>query len=211
MSHPTDHIIGLTLRSAGVAALALAIVACGTDNAGGVGEGGSAVDESPSPPVEATSTPSSESSTSAEPEPTPSSAAAADPSAEAGADDGSGQVSYVEFGDVRYEAESMECSRNDGGFEYGADATGPYSGMVTIAGVFGVGEADNPPDLVTVTFDAGEGGQWSAMSEVQGFSVGSLSDASYDASGASGEGVFAFHLGGDVDSATEPGRFEFFC
>ncbi|MFW7414334.1 hypothetical protein [Demequina sp. SO4-18] len=211
MSHPPDHIIGRTFRAAGAVALVLALAACGTDDSAEVGAGGSEISESPSPTADTTSTPAPEEPASPEPEPTPTGGGAVAPSAEAGADSGSGQVSYVEFGDVRYEAESMECSRNDGGFEFGGDATGPYAGMVTIGGVFGVGSAEDPPDVAFAMFDAGDSGQWSAMSEVGGFSIGSLSGVSYDAAGASGEGTFAFHMGGDIDPASESGRFEFFC
>lgn len=39
----------------------------------------------------------------------------------------------------------------------------------------------------------------------------SLSSVSDNASGASREGTFAFHIEGDIDPPTESGSFEFFC
>ena len=192
--------------AAGAAALVLALSGCQLP---GIGVGGGSGDDS---------------TASATPSPTATSVAPATSPSEddadggqeaegdsAGSGSGTGQVSYVAYGDVRYEAESMQCSRNDGGFEFGGAATGPYPGQVIIGGVFGVGSAEDPPDMAFVSFDAGQGGQWSAMTEVSGFSIGSLGSVSYDSQGASGEGTFAFHIDGNIDPATEAGSFEFFC
>jgi len=191
---------------AGAAALVLFVSGCQIPNVGIGGGSGDDQTASPSPSPTTTLAPTKTDVPGDEDDADGGQAADGD-----GSGSGAGQVSYVAFGDVRYEAESVECSSNDGGYEIGGEATGPYPGQVIIGGVFGVGAAEDPPDMAFVSFDASENGQWSAMSEVSGFSIGSLGDVSWSGLGASGEGIFAFHIDGDIDPATEAGSFEFFC
>ena len=147
-------------------------------------------------------------------------------SGSASGDDGVGDaadetVNYVIVGDARYGADSVQCTTNDGGLEVIGQVTSFMANgfgsspeeSIQIGAVFGVGSAEDPPDTVFVLLEAGDDGQWSAMSEVQGFSLGSLSNVSYGiGDGASGDARFVLHrTGSGVSDDSAPGEFNFEC
>lgn len=206
----TDH-NSLTARMAfatGAAILALSLAAC---QGGGGPAGGGSTDGSAEPTASATPAAAPTTAASDDSETDGADDAPENPD-ESEADSGDGE-NFVVVGDVRYEAQSVVCSGNDGGMEIIGEATGPTPSEIAIGGVFGVGDAEDPPDMVFVMFDAGQSGQWSAMTEVQGFSLGSLSNLSYTTgAGATGDATFDFHLEGSVSSeGRESGHFQFEC
>ncbi len=212
----------LPIRTAAVAGIATLLITLGGCQGLGLGGFGGGSGDSEGTGGDDTSAQSPTTTPSEEPDDDDDDAGGAREAGGSGSADADGDtVNYVIVGDARYGADTVQCKLNDGGLEVVGQVThfsangvgGTPQESIQIGAVFGVGSAEDPPDTVFVLLEAGDGGQWSAMTEVQGFSLGSLSNVSYGiGEGASGDARFALHSpGSGVPDNTAPGEFNFEC
>lgn len=135
---------------------------------------------------------------------------AADDGGSAGDDGAAAGTAVVTIGDERYETDDLGCPDSISGVEFFGAAEGPRDNA-RIHGRF----ASSLPELIAVSFDRGNEGEWAAVAENNVLERGVLEDYTFDEEAGTFAGTATFvwvENGGlqDPDSLTD-GTFEIRC